>query len=184
MMQELSLNVLDVAENSIRAGATQVGIEVCEDTAQDILSIRIEDNGCGMTAEQVARVTDPFYTTRTTRKVGLGVPFFKMAAEMAEGTFDIASEPGVGTTVSATFRHSHVDRMPLGDIASTMALLICANEPVNIRYRHVVDGREFEAETRQFCEILEGVPLSSPEIQLFIGEYLKENIGALYAPEA
>ena len=179
-MQELSLNVLDVAQNSVRAGAKHITVGITEDTQQDFLTIEILDDGCGMTPEQVARVTDPFYTTRTTRKVGLGIPFFKMAAEMAGGDFSIVSEKGKGTSVKARFQLSHVDRMPLGDIAATMSLLICANESINIRYIHKVDGQSFEASTAAFQEVLEGVPLSNPQISQFVSDYLKENVNALY----
>lgn len=108
MMPEISLNVLDVAQNSVRAGASLISISVRADTNQDTLTIVIEDNGCGMTKEQAARVIDPFFTTRTTRKVGLGVPFFKLAAESTGGSFSIRSEPGVGTVVTAVFILSHI----------------------------------------------------------------------------
>ena len=113
-MRELSLNVLDIAQNSLSAGATLVEITVTEETAADRLIIAIGDNGRGMTPEQVRRVSDPFYTTRTTRKVGMGIPLFRMAAEMAGGSLDIDSVPGEGTRVTAAFGLSHIDRMPLG----------------------------------------------------------------------
>ena len=177
------MNVLDVAENSMRAQAKNVTIKVVEDSAADTLSISIEDDGCGMSEEQVAQVTDPFFTTRTTRKVGLGVPLFKMAAEMSGGQFSITSEPGVGTKTSATFGLTNIDRMPLGDMASTIQLLICSHEEVNVSYTHTVDGREFFVSTDQLKEILEGVPLETPEIRMFVGDYLRENIEALYTDE-
>ena len=182
-MQELSMNVLDVAENSMRAQAENVTVRIEEDAGKDLLSIMIEDDGCGMTEEQVRQVTDPFFTTRTTRKVGLGVPLFKMAAEMADGEFSIDSTPGVGTKTFASFRLSHIDRMPLGDIASTMQLLICSHEDVNVMYTHIVNGNEFFVSTAQLKEVLEGVSLETPEIRIFIGDYLKENIEALYNTE-
>jgi len=177
------MNVLDVAENSMRAQAENVSIKIIEDRAADILSISIEDDGCGMTEEQVAQVTDPFFTTRTTRKVGLGIPLFKMAAEMTGGEFSISSKPGVGTKTSATFVHSSIDRMPMGDMASTVQLLICSHEDVNVTYTHIVDGKEFFVSTGQLKEVLEGVSLETPEIRMFVGEYLKENIEALYTDE-
>ena len=124
MMTEISLNILDVAENSTKAGAALVTITVDADFEADQLTVSIEDNGCGMTPEQVERVTDPFFTSRTTRKVGLGVPFFKYAAESTGGSFQIESTIGVGTTVTATFTLSHIDRMPLGDINSTIHTLV------------------------------------------------------------
>jgi len=179
-MQELSLNVLDIAQNSVRAQAKNITVEIIEDAAADLLTIKIEDDGCGMTEDQVARVTDPFFTTRTTRRVGLGIPFFKMAAEMCDGSFSIDSTVGKGTTVKAEFGYSHIDRMPLGDIAATMSLLICANEEINIRYLHRVNGEEFDISTAVFKEILQGVPLANPEISRFIGDFLEENVKALY----
>jgi anti-sigma regulatory factor (Ser/Thr protein kinase) len=182
-MQELSMNVLDVAENSMRAQAKNVTIKVIEDSAADKLTILIEDDGCGMSEEQVAQVTDPFFTTRTTRKVGLGVPLFKMAAEMSGGDFSITSKPGVGTKTCATFGLTNIDRMPLGDMASTMQLLICSHEDVNVMYTHIVDGREFFVSTDQLKEVLDGVSLETPEIRIFVGEYLRENIEALYNDE-
>ena len=115
-MRELSLNVLDIAQNSIAAGASLTEITVEEDTAADRVVIIVKDDGRGMTPEQVRRVSDPFYTTRTTRKVGMGIPLFRMAAEMAGGGLTIDSTPGVGTTVTASFVRSHIDRMPLGDM--------------------------------------------------------------------
>ena len=123
-MRELSLNVLDIAQNSIKANASLIEIELSESTEKKELLIGIYDNGKGMTPEQVQSVTDPFFTTRTTRKVGLGIPFFKMAAEMTEGSFEIESEVGVGTRVSAVFRTDHLDFTPVGDMCSTIVILI------------------------------------------------------------
>lgn len=175
MMTELSLNVLDVAQNSVKAGATLIEISVLADTAKDRLVIIIKDNGCGMTAEQVSRVTDPFYTTRTTRKVGLGVPFYKFAAESTGGSFSIHSEVGVGTTVTAEFVISHIDRMPLGDMTETMRSLITLNGNIDFLYRYKVDDREFTLDTREFREVLGGIPFDNPGVSEYIKEYLKEN---------
>ena len=124
MMTELSLNVLDIAQNSIKARASLVRISVSRDTAARRLSISVEDNGCGMTPEQVEHVIDPFFTTRTTRKVGLGVPFFKLSAELTGGSFRIQSREGEGTSLRAEYCYDHIDMLPLGDMASTMTTLI------------------------------------------------------------
>ncbi len=175
MMTELSLNVLDVAENSTRAKASLVQITVDADTAADRLSITIADDGCGMTPEQVAQVTDPFFTSRTTRKVGLGVPFFKYAAEAAGGSFSIESQPGVGTTVIASFVLSHIDRMPLGDITSTIHTLVVYHPETDFLYEYRYNGRSFVLDTREFKEVLEGVPFDTPEISQYIKDYLTEN---------
>ena len=172
-MQEISLNILDVAQNSISAKASLVSILV--DTVDKMMTVTIEDNGCGMTAEQVKSVTDPFYTTRKTRSVGLGVPLFKMAAEMSGGEFEIKSEVGKGTVVKAVFDTSSVDCMPLGDINATVSSLIQLNPDIDFRYRRSVDSKEFELDTRQLREVLLDVPLNAPEVTVFIADYLKEN---------
>ncbi len=174
-MTELSLNVLDVANNSIRAGADLIEIKIQIQRETDILKIIIADNGCGMTKEQLQKVEDPFFTTRTTRKIGLGVPFFKMAALNTGGTFHIESETGTGTTVTAVFRISHIDRMPLGDINSTIHTLITLNTQIDFLYTYEFDGNQFMLDTREFRQILNDVPLNSPEVSAYIKEYLEEN---------
>ncbi len=175
MMPEISLNVLDVAENSTRAGASLVTITVEADTAADTLTIVIDDDGCGMTPEQVAQVTDPFFTTRKTRRVGLGVPFFKLAAELSGGSFSIESTVGKGTRVTAVFGLSNVDRMPLGDMTSTMHSLITMHEDTDFVYIYTYDEDSFTLSTREMREILGDVSFREPEISQYIREYLKEN---------
>ena len=176
MMPEISLNILDVTENSVRAGASRIEVFVDADTARDSLTVTIRDNGCGMTAEQVAQVTDPFFTTRKTRRIGLGVPFFKLSAEQTGGSFRIESEPGAGTTVTAVYVLSSIDRMPLGDIGGTMKQLIVMHEDRDFTLRLSLDGRSFTLDTAEFREVLEGIPFSTPDVQAYIDEYLKENI--------
>lgn len=175
MLQELSLNVLDIVSNSIRAGASLIEITVEADRKKDSLTIEINDNGCGMTKEQLAMVEDPFYTTRTSRKIGLGVPFFKMAAQVTGGSFNICSVPNSGTKVIATFVLSHIDRMPLGDINSTIHSLITANTHIDFVYTYRFDNKQFVLDTRQFREILGNIPLDNPEVSAYIKEYLEEN---------
>ncbi|WP_312643948.1 ATP-binding protein [Hydrogenoanaerobacterium sp.] len=174
-MQELSLNILDIAQNSVKAGATEIQITVSQSTAQDKMTIAIADNGCGMTAEVLQRVIDPFYTTRTTRKVGLGVPFFKMAAEMTGGWMSIQSQVGEGTTVTGEFVLSHIDRMPLGDMAQTMCCLISCNPDIQFVYKHETDDASFTVSTRDFTEVLGDVPLNTPQVMEFIESYIREN---------
>lgn len=176
MMQELSLNILDVAENSVKARASLITITVDEDKKCGLLRITIGDNGCGMTPQAVERVTDPFYTTRTTRKVGLGVPFLKMACEMTGGHFAIESKVGVGTTVRAELGLEHIDRAPLGDIAATVTSLIQCNPDIDFVYTHRTQQGEFVADTREFRAVLEGIPLSSPQVVGFIREYIAEHL--------
>jgi K+-sensing histidine kinase KdpD len=183
MMPEISLNILDVAQNSVTAGAALTEISITVDRERDTLEVTIADNGRGMTAEQIQRVTDPFFTTRTTRKVGLGVPFLKMAAEFTGGSFHIESTPGVGTKLTAEFGLSHIDRMPLGDIAGTMTSLIGPNPDIDFIFRYSVDANAFIMDTREIRNILEGIPLSEPEVLAYIDEYVNENLDAIGARE-
>ena len=173
-MRELSLNVMDIVQNSVRAGASLITVQVAESKKYDTLTITITDNGCGMSAEQVKSVIDPFFTTRTTRKVGLGVPLFKMEAEMTGGSFQIDSEEGKGTKVTAVFRPSHVDTIPLGDIASVIHLLITCNPELDFLFTHSVEEKEITLDTRTLREQLEGVPFTEPAVSAWIREYLAE----------
>lgn len=175
MLPELSLNILDIANNSIRAGADLIIIEVRIHKKKDMLILKITDNGCGMTKEQISKVQDPFYTTRNTRDVGLGVPFLKQAAEITGGSLLIESEPGSKTVINASFGLSHIDRMPLGDICSTIYTLVLANHNINFLYIYEYDGKEYQLDTRDFREILGDIPFDTPEVAEFIGNYLKEN---------
>ena len=175
-MRELSLNVLDIAQNSIVAGATLITLSVIEDTESDRLTLVIADNGRGMTSEQLEQVRDPFYTTRSTRKVGMGVPLFRMAAEMAGGELTIQSTIGQGTVVTATFGLTHIDRMPLGDMAGTVSTLIRLNPHLDFVYRHKVDDRSFELDTRALREVLDDVPLSEPDVMEWIDANMAEGL--------
>ena len=179
MMTELSLNILDVAENSVKAGAPLTEISVTVSSCKNFLEIIIKDNGCGMSAEQVKKVIDPFYTTRTTRKVGLGVPFFKESAEIAGGSFSITSELGVGTTVKAVYQLDHVDRMPMGDLTATMHTLITMHSDLDFLFTYKVNENEFVLDTRELREILGDISFKEFEISNYIKEYLKENIDSV-----
>ena len=151
-------------------------ITVSVQPEEDTLTVVIRDDGCGMTKEQAARVQDPFFTTRTTRKVGLGVPFFKQAAESTGGSFRIDSEKGKGTTVKAVFGLSHIDRMPLGDISSTIHTLIVFNGQTDFRYTYEYGENSFALDTREMREMLgEEISFSEPEVSSFIREYLESN---------
>ena len=176
MMPEISLNILEVAENSVRAKAALIEITVSVNTKEDTLTVVIKDDGCGMTADQVKRAQDPFFTTRTTRIVGLGLPFFKQAAESTGGTFSIDSEKGTGTTVKAVFILSHIDRMPLGDISSTIHTLVVFNEQIDFTYTYEYDDKSFTLDTREMREMLgDEISFMEPEVSLFIWEYLDDN---------
>ena len=175
-MRELALHVLDIAENSISAGADEIKIRIEEDLSGDILQIMIEDNGKGMDQETLARVTDPFVTSRTTRKVGLGIPFFKAAAEACDGRLTIHSFPGQGTTIDVIFKHSHIDRMPLGDIVSTLQTLIIGTPDIHWIFEYQFNGYAFIFDDKPIKEAIEGVPLSEPAVMKFIREMLESGI--------
>ena len=182
-MRELSLNVLDIAQNSISAGAKLIEIDIREDTAKRLLTIRIADDGCGMTREKLKSVIDPFYTTRTTRKVGMGVPLFRMAAEMTGGALSIESTVGKGTCVTAWFTLGHIDLAPLGDMSATVAGLIQGSPDIDFVYTVQADGEQFAADTRELRAVLDGVPLSEPSVALWLREYLAENTEQLLQKE-
>lgn len=176
-MKEISLNILDVVGNSIKAQAQRIDITVIESVAKDMLELTIMDDGCGMEPEFLERVTDPFTTTRTTRKVGLGLPLLKMAAEGCNGSFAIESGLGQGTTVKACFQLSHLDRMPLGNMAETMVTLISACDNIRYVYTHQTDADTFVFDTQEIQNTLgEEIPLSAPEILAWINDYVKENL--------
>ena len=167
--------MLDIAQNSVSANASLIEIELIENSKTNDLLIGIYDNGKGMTPEQVENVRDPFFTTRTTRKVGMGIPLFRFAAEMTGGSFEIESEVGVGTRVRACFKTDHLDFTPIGDMASTMISLITMNLHIDFLYRRKLDDKEFTVDTRQLKEILGDVPLNEPSIALWITDYINEN---------
>jgi len=174
-MRELSLNIMDVAQNSVSAGASLIEIDLAEQTADSLLTITITDNGRGMTEDELGRVTDPFYTTRTTRDVGLGVPFFKMSSEMTGGSFSIKSAPGVGTTVTARYRTDHIDMTTVGDMNETVLLLIFSSPHLDWLYNRTCDGAGFTLDTRQLREVLgDDVPLNDNDVAAWIREYLAE----------
>jgi len=155
-MEDLSLHILDIVENSTRAGATLVKISIIEDTKKDLLQIFIKDNGSGMDREMVKKVRDPFMTTRTTRRVGLGLSMLEQAAQETGGDLSITSEPGLGTEVKATFHASHIDRKPLGDMGSSMISLIAGNPNVDFIYESDLEGEKTTLDTRMIKEELDG----------------------------
>ena len=165
--------VKELLENAVDAGASKVTVEIRDG---GMTFLRVTDNGCGMSDEQVKKVTDPFYTTRTTRKVGLGVPFFKEAAEQAGGSFAIVSQQGVGTTVTANFLLNHIDRMPMGDLTATMHTLITMHEEKDFIFTYTVNDKSFTLDTRELKEILGEISFKEFEVSNYIKDYLKENI--------
>ena len=175
MFSEISLHILDIVQNSISARASAVEITVSIDNASDTLTVIIEDNGFGMTDEALSKAVDPFYTTRTTRKNGFGVPFFKAASEMTGGSFEINSGKGKGTRVKAVFVLSSIDRMPLGDMTDTIISLINTNCHIDFIYNYSVDARNFTLDTRQLKKILGNVAINLPEVTVFLTRYLDDN---------
>ena len=178
-MKELSLHILDIAENSVKAGASLIEITVSEDEKANLLTIEIKDNGCGMSEEFLRTVKDPFSTTRTTRRVGMGLSLFEAAANQCDGALEISSKQGEGTDVLVTFSLNHIDRAPLGDMAGTMQTLIGGSPDIDFVFRHLKNGKEFVLNTAEMRESLGDVPLDTPEVILWIGDYIKEGINEL-----
>lgn len=175
-MRELSLHILDIVQNSLAAQASFIKIVINEDTKKDLLEISIEDNGKGMSAEDIKKVVDPFFTSRTTRKVGLGIPMFKANAEACNGSFNISSKIGVGTDVYAAFQHSHIDRVPLGDIVATIITIVASNPDLDLVYEYNYNGRKFTLNTEEINKTLDDVPINNPLVLEWLKGFLQENM--------
>lgn len=177
-MRELALHILDIVENAIAAHATRIELRVDENLDTDLLTFSVRDNGCGMDAETLRRVRDPFYTTRTTRHVGLGIPLLAAAAEQCAGRLEIESAPGQGTTVTATFQHSHIDRAPLGDLTGTLMAILMRDEPFDLHYTHRIQrngsSQTFEFDTAEFKRELGEIPLTHPQVREWLHEFIAE----------
>jgi len=180
------MHILDIAQNSLRAGASRVEVRVREDREKDRLIIEVQDNGRGMSPEIVKRVGDPFYTTRPTRVAGLGVPLLKEAAERCGGHLEVHSREGEGTRILAVFPLDHFDRAPLGDMGETLAILSTGNPGVNFLYLHQVDGQTYRLDTREMREVLGPVGLEDPSVFAFVREDIQaglKKIGAATFPK-
>ena len=180
MMRELADNILDIAQNSISARASLVEIDITVDHSRDAVSLRFADNGCGMSAEMAQAVSDPFTTTRKTRKVGLGLPLLKMTAQATGGDFAIESEIGKGTTVSVSFGLSHIDRPPMGDVPGSLFTLVLMNPDVDFLFVYDYDGKNFTFDTRVIRETVAPIPLDNPEISAWIKDCLYQEITELH----
>lgn len=179
-MKELALHILDLAQNSITAGASLIEISVDENLTMDFLTITIKDDGCGMDAIQAEKVKDPFVTSRSSRKVGLGIPLMLAACERCEGSLSIESQKNVGTKLVATFKHNHIDRAPLGNMAETMVSLIIGAENINYVYVHIINQEKFCFDTREIRQALgEEVPLSEPDVLDWVKSYINEGLSNL-----
>ncbi len=179
-MREIALHLLDLAENSVSAGAKTITISVVEDLNADQLIASIQDDGRGMDAETLKKVTDPFYTSRTTRKVGLGIPLLKGAAEECNGGMILRSTPGIGTLVEVHFQHSHIDRMPLGNLAGTFLGLTVGHPDTHWIFRYTARGiyfeDSFEFDDQPIKETLQGLPFSHPDVLTYLRESLEEGL--------
>lgn len=178
-MEDLSLHILDIAENSASAGATEIRIGIDEDSATDVLRIGIQDNGRGISEEVLCKVRDPFYTTRTTRRVGLGLSLLGQATEETEGRMEIHSTEGQGTTVNATFRLSHIDRKPLGNIVDTVMVFIAGNPDIRLIFTYRNDRGSIGLDTQQIKEDLDGVPINACDVLALLRKRLRNEFDAL-----
>lgn len=184
MLEDLSQHVLDISENSVAAGATTVLIEIDENVRENMLVMLIEDNGRGMTKEFVERVTDPFVTSRTTRRVGMGLPFLKQSAELCDGYFSIVSEPNIGTRTEAGFCYDSIDRPPLGDMPATVMTIFMGYPDIDWTYRHKYNGREFSISIPELVEALEDRELiRTTDVGLWIRDLVTESLTELRASE-
>jgi anti-sigma regulatory factor (Ser/Thr protein kinase) len=163
-MQDLSLHILDIAENSITAGADRIKIRIVEDIGANLFLMEISDNGRGMDKEMFEHASDPFYTTRTTRKVGLGIPLLAQSAKDCNGNLKINTEKGKGTTITATFQHDHIDRKPLGDIEKTMIVLIASNPDIDFILEHSRNSDLYILDTSEIKKELGDVPINNMEV--------------------
>jgi anti-sigma regulatory factor (Ser/Thr protein kinase) len=175
-MRELSLHILDIARNSIEAGATALQITVAEQPATDTLELTVRDNGRGMDEDTARRATDAFFTTRETRKVGLGLPLLRATCERCGGTLEVRSRPGEGTEVHGTMRLTHVDRPPLGDMGKVVQALALEADRTSLRYRHQTPARRFELDTHELRKELGGVPVTDPRVLCWLAEFVKNGI--------
>lgn len=178
-MKELALHILDLAENSLRAGAGFLDIAIARNAAADTLTITIADNGRGMTPAELACVTDPFYSTKTTRRTGLGIPLMAQAAERAGGAFSIDSQPGRGTRVRAVFQDSHIDRQPLGDLAGAVAAVLLAGPDIELRLTCSCGRKRYRFDTRKLRSQLGGVSLNHIEVLPVLRDNIAKSIAGL-----
>ena len=175
-MNDLSMHILDIVQNSISAGATRVTLTVDESPAEDLLTIAVGDNGRGMTPEQVSRLADPFFTSRTTRRVGMGIPLLMDSARQSGGDVRIESEPGKGTEVTAVFGYSNIDRPPLGDVANALMLLVSSNPDLDFLFTYRYDGEEFLFNTADVRDVFGKDALRNLTIIRNLEKMIKDNM--------
>lgn len=178
-MRQISLHIMDIAENGIAAGADLVILKIVESQAKNLLEITVSDNGTGISPGLIKKVSDPFFTTRTTRRVGLGLSLLKEASKRCGGEFHIRSEEGKGTDVYATFMLDHIDLAPVGDMGGSFSCLVMGNPGIDFVYCHEVNGRSFELDTRDLRKELEGVPVNHPKVLKYIADTIKVSLKEL-----
>lgn len=180
-MKDLALHTLDILQNSVTAGASLVKLQIDEIPDKDAYLVKFIDNGKGMDAEMVQHVTDPFYTTRTTRKVGLGLPLLKQNAERTGGNMTIQSEPGKGTEIDVKFVYSHIDRLPTGDISGTLALTVSSYPAIDFIYTHNTPEGTFKFDTIEIKETLGDLPINNPQVIAFMKDLISDNLKVIKA---
>lgn len=174
-MKDLSMHIIDIVQNSIEAGAVKIQLLISEDSISDTFTIEVSDNGRGMDQDQLSSAADPFFTTRKTRRIGLGLPLLKAAAERCEGHMTVNSTKNKGTTVFASFRCSHIDRAPLGNIIDTLVNIIAGNPDLNLNFIHRIDDKEIVFDAHQLKTQLEDIPLNNPAVLNWIRKYLNDS---------
>ncbi len=170
------MHILDIIGNSVRAKASLIEVSVDENIQEDRLILSIKDDGCGMDESTIKNALDPFFTSRKTRKVGLGIPLLQQNAQMSDGELVIESKLGEGTFLKATFVRSHIDRPPLGDLPSTISLMVSGNPKVEFVYTHIVDDEQFVFDSREIKQILDGVEITQPGVVKFLKQMIEENL--------
>ena len=178
-MVDLAMHMMDIAQNSIRAEAKNIEISFIENNTENTLIFAVKDDGTGMSPETVAKLSDPFFTFRTTRKVGLGVPFLKMTCEQTDGKLEIKSEIGIGTEIRAIYKTNHPDCIPLGDLAGYMILLLIGNPGINFKFLYQLDDEKFEMSTSELADNRID-DLSNAQMSSAVKEYIRENLKELF----
>lgn len=175
-MRDIAMHILDIAGNSVRAGASLIEVSVVENADEDTLVLTIKDDGCGMDTETMAKAMDPFFTSRLTRKVGLGIPLLQQNAQQTGGNVVIESQLGKGTLLTATFTRSHIDRPPMGDLPGSLSLMVSGNPAVDFRFVHRINEHEYVFDSRVVKSVLDGVEITQPSVIKFLKEMIKENL--------
>jgi hypothetical protein len=180
-MKDLSLHILDIVQNSISAKAKVIEIDIVENPSTDLYSLEIKDDGKGMDKATLEKVVDPFFTTRTTRKVGLGIPLLKLNAERTGGTFSIESKVGTGTELTATFSWRHIDRLPEGDLPGTIVMLASSNPTLEFIYHHTTPRGSYTFDTKEIKDVLGDIPINELSIYSYLKELIASNLAEIKA---